>query len=164
MSPPDLPKVWILQWKKNGKIGVKLSQSKYYNFFSALWFNQFPTLKNDFENQKFEMFEEVVHSFGKSDGDIIREKMLIFTRCIGGFMSNSNKNLWQYLLTTCHQKLATKVEKNCDICHKGTLFFLYHKTFLCHILESPITFVGYWKKKGKNNLTLENEGLKKVMW
>ena len=34
-------------------------------------FNQFSTLKNDFENQNFEMFEEVVHSFGKSAGDII---------------------------------------------------------------------------------------------
>ena len=56
-------------------------------------FNQFSTLKNDFENQNFEMFEEFVHSFGKSDGDIIREKMFIFTRYIGGFMSNSNKNL-----------------------------------------------------------------------
>ena len=29
------------------------------------------TLKNDFESQNFEMFEEVVHNFGKSDGDII---------------------------------------------------------------------------------------------
>ena len=27
--------------------------------------------KNDFENQNFEMFEEVVHNFGKSDPDII---------------------------------------------------------------------------------------------
>ena len=34
-------------------------------------FDQFSTLKNDFENQNFEMFEEVVHNFGKSDGDII---------------------------------------------------------------------------------------------
>ena len=35
------------------------------------WFDRFSTLKNDFENQNFEMFEEVVHNFGKSDGDII---------------------------------------------------------------------------------------------
>ena len=28
-------------------------------------------MKNDFEYQNFEMFEEVVHNFGKSDGDII---------------------------------------------------------------------------------------------
>ena len=34
-------------------------------------FDQFFTLKNDFENQNFEMFDEVVHNFGKSAGDII---------------------------------------------------------------------------------------------
>ena len=34
-------------------------------------FDQFLTLKNDFENQNFEMFEKVAHNFGKSDGDII---------------------------------------------------------------------------------------------
>jgi hypothetical protein len=34
-------------------------------------FDQFSALKNYFENQNFEMFEEVVHNFGKSDGDII---------------------------------------------------------------------------------------------
>ena len=33
--------------------------------------DQFSTLKNDFENQNFEMFDEVDHNFGKSDGDII---------------------------------------------------------------------------------------------
>ena len=33
-------------------------------------FDQFSTLKNDFENQNFEMFEEVVHNFGKSDSDL----------------------------------------------------------------------------------------------
>ena len=33
--------------------------------------NQFSTLKSDFENQNFEMFEEIVHNFGKYDGDII---------------------------------------------------------------------------------------------
>ena len=36
--------------------------------------DQFSILKNDFENQKFEMFEKVVHSFGKSDSDIIQGK------------------------------------------------------------------------------------------
>ena len=43
-------------------------------FFTELFFerfNQFSTLKNDFENQNFEMFKETVHNFGKSDGDII---------------------------------------------------------------------------------------------
>ena len=34
-------------------------------------FNQFLALKNDFENQNFEMFEEVVHNLGKSDNDMI---------------------------------------------------------------------------------------------
>ena len=29
-------------------------------------------MKNDFENQNSEMFEEVDHNFGKSDGDIIQ--------------------------------------------------------------------------------------------
>ena len=28
-------------------------------------------LKKDFESQKFAIFEEVVHNFGKSDNDII---------------------------------------------------------------------------------------------
>ena len=32
---------------------------------------QFSTLKNYFENQNFEIFEEVVHNFGKSDDDMI---------------------------------------------------------------------------------------------
>ena len=28
-------------------------------------------LKNDFENQNFDIFDKVVHTFGKSDDDII---------------------------------------------------------------------------------------------
>ena len=36
------------------------------------------------------MFEEVVHDIGKSDS----EKMLISTRCIHGFMSNTIKKSW----------------------------------------------------------------------
>ena len=32
---------------------------------------EFSTLINDFENQNFEIFEEVVLNFGKSDVDII---------------------------------------------------------------------------------------------
>ena len=35
-------------------------------------FDQFSTLKNYFENHNFEMFEDVVHNFGKADGDIIQ--------------------------------------------------------------------------------------------
>ena len=34
-------------------------------------FDQFSILKNNFENQTFEMFEELVHNFGKSDVDMI---------------------------------------------------------------------------------------------
>ena len=34
-------------------------------------FDQFSTLKYDFENQNFAMFQEVVCNIGKSDGDII---------------------------------------------------------------------------------------------
>ena len=33
--------------------------------------DQFSTLKNYFEDQNFEMFEEVVDNFGKPDDDII---------------------------------------------------------------------------------------------
>ena len=35
-------------------------------------------MKNDFENQNFEMFEEIVHNFGKSDSDIIEWKNAYF--------------------------------------------------------------------------------------
>ena len=34
-------------------------------------FDQFLMRKNDFENQYFEIFANVVHNFGKSDDDII---------------------------------------------------------------------------------------------
>ena len=34
--------------------------------------DQVSTLKNDFENQNFEMFKEVVHNFGMSNSDIIQ--------------------------------------------------------------------------------------------
>ena len=33
---------------------------------------------NDFENQNFEIFEEIVHNFSKSDGDIIWWKNAYF--------------------------------------------------------------------------------------
>ena len=39
------------------------------NFFFER-FDQFLTQKNKFESTNFEMFEEVVHNFGKSDDDI----------------------------------------------------------------------------------------------
>ena len=50
--------------------------------------------KNDFESMNFDMFEEVVHNFGKSDDDMIKCKMLIFTRSIHGFMFNLMKKFW----------------------------------------------------------------------
>ena len=40
------------------------------DFFCEI-FDRFSTQKNYFENQNFEMFEEVVHNFGKSDDDMI---------------------------------------------------------------------------------------------
>ena len=52
------------------KVGLLVQYSSKIFFWEKL--EQFSTLKNDFENQNFEMFEEVVHYFGKSDGDIIQ--------------------------------------------------------------------------------------------
>ena len=42
---------------------------KKFSQYSILF--QFLAMKNYFENQNFEMFEEAVYNFGKSDGDII---------------------------------------------------------------------------------------------
>ena len=42
---------------------------KIINFLES--FDQFLIQKNDFESTNFDMFEEVVHDFGKSDGDNI---------------------------------------------------------------------------------------------
>ena len=41
------------------------------NFFLEK-FDQFQTLKNDFETQNFEMYDKVVHNFGKPDEVIIQ--------------------------------------------------------------------------------------------
>ena len=38
---------------------------------SQIFFIEFLTQKNDFEGKNFEMFEEVVHNFGKSNNDRI---------------------------------------------------------------------------------------------
>ena len=43
----------------------------FIEFFFSERFNQFLTQKNDFESTNFEMFEEVVHNFGKSEDDMI---------------------------------------------------------------------------------------------
>ena len=52
------------------KVGLLVKYSS-LNFFLER-FNQFLTQKNDFESTNFEMFEEVVNNFGKSDDDIIQ--------------------------------------------------------------------------------------------
>ena len=41
-------------------------------------FAQFSTLKDIFENQNFEIFDKVVDNFGKSDNDIVWQKMIFF--------------------------------------------------------------------------------------
>ena len=51
------------------KVGL-LHQYSTQNFFLER-FNQFSTLKNDFESQNFEMFDEVSHNFGMSDDGMI---------------------------------------------------------------------------------------------
>ena len=43
-------------------------------------------LKNYFENQNFAIFEEAVDNFGKSDTDMISEKIMISTWCVCVFM------------------------------------------------------------------------------
>ena len=47
-------------------------------WFSWTHLDQFSTLKNEYENQNFEMFEEVIHNFVKSDSDIILWKNVYF--------------------------------------------------------------------------------------
>ena len=60
MSSSDLPLM---------KVGVLINYSSQNFFFER--FDQFLMLKNDFENQNFVIFANVVHNFGKSDDDII---------------------------------------------------------------------------------------------
>ena len=71
MSSSDLPKLWSKS-TKIGHIFRKQSILKIKVFKTNLErFDQFSTLKNDFEHQNFEIFEENVHNFVKSDDDII---------------------------------------------------------------------------------------------
>ena len=51
-------------------------------------------LKNDFENQKFEIRANIVHNFGKSTMTLFSEKMLISNRHISGLMPNLIKKSW----------------------------------------------------------------------
>ena len=53
---------------------VNISWSSNQIFFIEFFFerfDQFLTQKNDFESMNFEMFEEIVHNFGKSDDEMI---------------------------------------------------------------------------------------------
>ena len=54
---------------------ISISWSPNQIFFTEFFFlerlDQFETLKNDFEIQNFEIFDKVVHNFGKSDDFII---------------------------------------------------------------------------------------------
>ena len=56
--------------KKIIKVGLLVQYPSQILFLKR--FNQFSILKINFENQKFQMFEEIVHNFIKSDGDIIK--------------------------------------------------------------------------------------------
>ena len=72
-------------WSQFPEIKDLKNQNFQKHFFNKSWspspiffiefflerFNQFVILKNDFESTNFEMFEEVVHNFGKSDDDMI---------------------------------------------------------------------------------------------
>ena len=51
------------------KVGLLTKYSSQKNNFER--FDQFYTLKNDFQTQNFEIFDKVVHNFGKSDNVII---------------------------------------------------------------------------------------------
>ena len=65
----------IPQKSKFLKKTVNKSWSPSPIFFTEMFFlerfDRFSTPKDDFENQNFEMFEEVVLNFGKSDGNFI---------------------------------------------------------------------------------------------
>ena len=50
-------------------VGLLIKYSSQIFFLER--FDQFLTLKNDFEEQNFDVFGEVVQNFGKSDGGII---------------------------------------------------------------------------------------------
>ena len=52
------------------KLGTKFSKI-FFKEKKSERFRGFLILKNDFDNQNFEMFKEVVHNFGMSDSDII---------------------------------------------------------------------------------------------
>ena len=60
-----------------------------------------------------------VHNFGKSDNAMTRfsEKMLIFTRCIHGFMSNLLKKSWTDSDVCRKSRLEVAMYVVCTIVH-----------------------------------------------
>ena len=92
MSSSDLPKLETepskirkyLQYLKNQNfqkhfsIKVGLLVKYLHRIFFPERFNQFLTQKNYFESTNFEMFDEVVHKFGKSEDDMIYWKNAYF--------------------------------------------------------------------------------------
>ena len=60
------PSIKIKKHFFNVKVGLLVQHSLFFERF-----DQFPSLKNEFENLNFEMFEEIVQTFGKSDDDMI---------------------------------------------------------------------------------------------
>ena len=71
MSLSDLPKLWTEPTKIGHIFRNIFNKIPIHKKIFLEWLDQFLTMTNDFENKIFEMFEEVVHNFSKSDGDII---------------------------------------------------------------------------------------------
>ena len=69
-----------IQYVKHQYFQIIKNWSPNANFFLKEFFlkgfDQFSTMKNNFENQNFDMFEEVAYNFGKPDSDISYEKCL----------------------------------------------------------------------------------------
>ena len=70
-------------------------------------------LKQDFESQKFAIFEYVVHNLGSLRMTSFSEKMLISNRCIRGLMPNLIKKSVTVSNTyVCNRfKVETRLEK-----------------------------------------------------
>jgi len=66
----------VLSKSKFSKNFINISWSSNQIFFTYFFlerFDQIRTLKNDFETQNFEIFDRVVHNFGKPDEVSIRD-------------------------------------------------------------------------------------------
>ncbi len=70
MLSSDLPKLWTETTKiLSIKVGLLIKYSSQKKSLER--FDQFSTLKNDFECTNFAIFDKVVHNFGKSDDALI---------------------------------------------------------------------------------------------